>query len=1203
MSANSEPKTYLVPKRERMPVPPRGPFGWLVTVFTVSNAQFVQRCGLDAYMFLRFLRMLLKIFLPMALVILPILLPINRTGGAGERGMDSFAMGNVATDNQARLWAHLVLAVCVVIWVCFVFQQELRSYIRMRQAYLTSPEHRLRASATTVLVTNIPRKWLSFEGLDGLYDVFPGGIRNIWVNRNYDELQDKVTRRDNLARQLESAETELIRKAVKVNKKQVAKASKKSKSERKMDKEAANNQAEQMARSHGATEGAHEMMNMENREKPRYVLPIPKVKEGLGAIGAGAIQIPQTLGKGIGTVRREVNERVDAANAGGLAATYDSPVISEETFTADDEEQPPSKKYMNGQDESDTGAGAQNPESNVIIPGLTGQRRAGASADLSIIPPGLPGNRPAHALPAAPASPIKIQKSKVARVLPWKPDESLNPPSPQPHERISDEPFSGDIRPITNDSNGTENKTVSKSKFAQALGLEHGTSQDTEYPKAYDEDFDESKLGEPVWKKYIKENDRPTMRLPVASWMFSLPLIGKKVDTIYYCRREVARLNAEIEKDQSDPDKYPLMNSAFIQFNHQAAAHMACQSLSHHVPKNMSPRMVEVSPQDVLWNNLSVKWWERYSRTFLVFASIVALTFLYLIPVTFSSAISQISTLQKYSWLAWITKLPPKVVAGLTGVLPQLLLGLCLLLVPLIIRLLASFQGMPTGASVELSIQVYFFFFLFIQVFLVVSLSSGIFSILTEVTQNPTKITELLAKYLPGASNFFFSYLILQALSISAGQLVQLLHLFLWFIVAPINDSTARQKFHRQVSLPFNQGGTLFPIYTNFACIGLIYSIISPIIMIFNLITFGLFWVAHRYNALLVYQYRNDTGGLLFPKAINQLFTGLYVMDLCMIGLFFIRKDANGKLACVPQAVIMIVVMVATALYQILLNQAFAPMFEYMPITLEDDAVRRDEEFARAHEARTRLVDGAQEEKEEEDIEDALRHREEREAEKDHQVEKAEQEEFHKHHNIHHTHSDFSEKAPASGHFRQQHHHPSWADRSQSRDRSRGRSPAPRSHSRTTHGSQTTLHRPGTGVSPPQPKSAAVATPTAPLRTSTFPPKSSPNLDGHSLDPESQNPVGDLLYSGYHDTLEDLTPDERDALVRQAFTHQALRARRPIIWLPRDTLGISDDEIRRTRALSDYLGVSNDGTALDAKGRVVFRKSPPDFEEGDLIDL
>jgi len=105
-------------------------------------------------------------------------------------------------------------------------------------------------------------------------------------------------------------------------------------------------------------------------------------------------------------------------------------------------------------------------------------------------------------------------------------------------------------------------------------------------------------------------------------------------------------------------------------------------------------------------------------------------------------------------------------------------------------------------------------------------------------------------------------------------------------------------------------------------------------------------------------------------------------------------------------------------------------------------------------------------------------------------------------------------------------------------------------------------------------------------------------------DIEAQKKIADALYGGYHDEIEDLTPDERDVLVRHAFQHYALRARRPTVWIPRDDIGVSDDEIRRTR---DFAGqniwISNVGAALDGKGSVVYGRNPPDFTEFDLINL
>jgi hypothetical protein len=48
----------------------------------------------------------------------------------------------------------------------------------------------------------------------------------------------------------------------------------------------------------------------------------------------------------------------------------------------------------------------------------------------------------------------------------------------------------------------------------------------------------------------------------------------------------------------------------------------------------------------------------------------------------------------------------------------------------------------------------------------------------------------------------------------------------------------------------------------------------------------------------------------------------------------------------------MIVVMALTALFQSLLNQSFGALYEHLAITLEDEAVLRDEAFERAQAAR-----------------------------------------------------------------------------------------------------------------------------------------------------------------------------------------------------------------------------------------------------------
>lgn len=76
--------------------------------------------------------------------------------------------------------------------------------------------------------------------------------------------------------------------------------------------------------------------------------------------------------------------------------------------------------------------------------------------------------------------------------------------------------------------------------------------------------------------------------------------------------------------------------------------------------------------------------------------------------------------------------------------------------------------------------------------------------------------------------------------------------------------------------------------------------------------------------------------GLLYPTALNQLFTGVYIMELCIIGLFLLARNDNKEYACLGQVVIMTVATVLTIGFHISLNRAFAPLLKYLPFELAD---------------------------------------------------------------------------------------------------------------------------------------------------------------------------------------------------------------------------------------------------------------------------
>jgi hypothetical protein len=295
--------------------------------------------------------MLLKIFIPLSILVLPILIPINTQlkVKADVSGLDKLSWQNYDPAHTNRFWAHLILAVIVLFWTCYVVYDELRGYIRVRQAYLTSPQHRLRASATTVLVTSIPRKWLTYEALDGLYDVFPGGIRNIWINRNFDALNDKVQKRDKLALKLEGAETSLIKNAKKKHLEMLKKEEKKAghsrskKEQKKMNDEtdaAALHMADQPGISSGnphqvqtidqalGEESDVESLNSIEASKARNPIQmfgqgVDTLNRGLGAIGHGITGLGRKVVGDVARAPKLLNQRVDDVYEGNSGFTYD----------------------------------------------------------------------------------------------------------------------------------------------------------------------------------------------------------------------------------------------------------------------------------------------------------------------------------------------------------------------------------------------------------------------------------------------------------------------------------------------------------------------------------------------------------------------------------------------------------------------------------------------------------------------------------------------------------------------------------------------------------------------------------------------------------------------------------------------------------------------------------------------------------------
>ncbi|KIM67290.1 hypothetical protein SCLCIDRAFT_1210323 [Scleroderma citrinum Foug A] len=712
-----EPRTVHPHSKGRVKPFEAGILTWPIRLLNADSRDIQRVNGPDAYLFVRFLRMMIVVFVPIWVVSWIILLPVTAVNNsvAGKTGLDRFTFGNISPYNQPRYGAYVACVYLSTFWVYWNIRREMRHFLTVRQLHLIDPAHSRSSQANTILVTGIPSKYLSEKALAQLYSHLPGGVKKIWLNRDLGDLPSIYDRRLAACGKLESAETNLLRTALKIRKK--------------------------------------------------------NLKQG---------------------------------------------------------------KRTDGVDDADQ-----------------------AERDVALA------------------------------------------------ERL------------------------------------------------------------------VPKDRRPTHRLPAGFLPFSLPFIGEKVDTIDWSRNEISECSALLRTARQTADResnipaledkdddgridrkdlptqtYRPLNSAFVTFNQQLSAHLAYHALTHHEPYRMADRYLEVSPEDVIWGNLGLNPYEKRVRMAISYAATAALIIFWAIPVAFVGIISNIHGLcVRYSWLAWLCKIPAPIIGIIQGILPAVLLAVLNMLLPIVLRLFGRFQGIPTRTGLELSLMTRFFIFQVIHSFLIVTLSSGIIAALPALLKNPSSAASLLASYLPQASTFFLTYILLQGLSGAAGGFLGIVQLAIYYVKLFILGSTPRSIYDIKFGPRTVQWGTLFPVTTLLTVITLGYSIISPIINGLSVLTFFLFFLLYKY--LFLYQYTQppnlDTGGLFFPKAIQHVFVGLYVQQICLCALFFLAEDASGKHSAVAEGALMVVLILLTAGYQIIINNSFGPLISALPLSLADKTHKPDE--------------------------------------------------------------------------------------------------------------------------------------------------------------------------------------------------------------------------------------------------------------------
>ncbi|XP_010276749.1 PREDICTED: CSC1-like protein At1g32090 [Nelumbo nucifera] len=134
---------------------------WMPEALRMSESELIDHAGLDSAVFLRIFLLGLKIFIPITILTILVLVPINVSGGTlfflrkelVVSDIDKLSISNIRPKSQ-KFWAHLSMAYLFTIWTCYMLYKEYDRVAFMRLHYLASRQRRV--DQFTVVVRNVP---------------------------------------------------------------------------------------------------------------------------------------------------------------------------------------------------------------------------------------------------------------------------------------------------------------------------------------------------------------------------------------------------------------------------------------------------------------------------------------------------------------------------------------------------------------------------------------------------------------------------------------------------------------------------------------------------------------------------------------------------------------------------------------------------------------------------------------------------------------------------------------------------------------------------------------------------------------------------------------------------------------------------------------------------------------------------------------
>lgn len=390
--------------------------------------------------------------------------------------------------------------------------------------------------------------------------------------------------------------------------------------------------------------------------------------------------------------------------------------------------------------------------------------------------------------------------------------------------------------------------------------------------------------------KYTRnQSKRPTTKTG------ALSLCGERVDAIDFYTSKIEKLSREIAQENENTissSKY-IMPASFVSFKTRWGAAICAQTQQ---TRNPTVWLTEWAPEprDVYWANLAIPYVSLSIRRLTVAVAFFFLTFFFMIPIALVQSLANIAEIEKaLPFLKPIIEV--KVIKSfIQGFLPGIALKIFLIFLPAILMVMSKFEGLISTSALERRSATRYYLFQFINVFLGSIITGTAFQQLNNfLHQSANEIPKTIGVSIPMKATFFITYIMVDGWAGVAAEILRLkpfiiYHLKNSFLVKTEKD---REEAMDPGTLGFNTGEPQIQLYF---LLGLVYAVVTPILLPFILVFFGLAYVVYRHQIINVYNQEYESAAAFWPDVHGRIIFAMIISQLLLMGLLSTKEAAQS---------------------------------------------------------------------------------------------------------------------------------------------------------------------------------------------------------------------------------------------------------------------------------------------------------------------